>query len=135
MNNKEKIEIYKKFPHKVQIEDWYDVCDEHCHWCYQQFGHEDGECNFDDRIPYEEICPDGEIDYEGYEYLVKKFTREYYNDEDQAKRMIGRIWTKEHSHEGVWKEVGVKKTGYDYGIVNFCFKNKEDMFLFILNRL
>jgi hypothetical protein len=138
-----------EFPYVVTYKGGYNpgIHDDMEDWCREQFGDAHGECNWTE-------CPYGyEYWYEnsGMEALLDKNlevcgerpdrddTKEWEEWRECGDRIIGDHFAMvedhpdapgDHSHKGRWKTVWLRKTGYDYGYQDYCFKNAEDAMFF-----
>jgi hypothetical protein len=111
------------FPYGIIVKGFYPEHDNAGRWCWQQFGpcHTFGVNKFMHRC-YEHsseypACPlvlAAEEIIEGEDSEGNKYRETTYKDPG------------EHTHTGIWTMFWVGKTGYDYGIGEFCFTNEAD---------
>lgn len=117
----ERSHLHQDFPHVVCVEAFYPEIDMAANWCWKNAGPEHGPCH------------DSGSEYPACELVLA--TEKIVVHPDVA-RPDGTTWkgykektyTKppEHGHIGNWKTFWYCKTGYDYGFMDFCFKNEAD---------
>lgn len=99
--------IHDKFPHIVTVQGDYGYFDLAEAWLWDNFGPSDGKClDYCSEYPR---CP-----------LAFPLDEEGFSSKPEP-----------HSHEGVWTMHWLRKTGYDYGFGDFCFKDLESKEKFI----
>lgn len=118
-NHEKREEIRKNFHYSVVVEGEWPAVDNAARWCWNNISPE--EC---------EVCSDHLSEYPGCplaletEYLESGTNihegKEYSWQTKCYKQPI------KHGHKGNWRSSSVGKTGYDYGFVEFFFRNEED---------
>lgn len=111
--------IQDKFPHVVCLAGYWPQHDVANRWLFLNVGPNDGKC-VDHHSEYP-ACP-----------LVlateKLVDRSYLDHDGKMVEYIEKVYSDpgEHSHEGVWAGIFLGKTGYDYGLTEYCFKFTTD---------
>lgn len=115
----ERTELHKKFPYTVMVEGSYPEHDFAARWCWRNFGPKDGKC-------YEYSS-----EYPGCPLVLK--TEYIESGTWKDKDGVVHSWQEkayrnpyDHEHQGNWSVYWFGKTGYDYGIAEYCFKNEQD---------
>lgn len=140
-----------QFPYKFRFNGYYWDLEEIEERLFNMFSYPHGKCYMDERYWYSgeadlrnkfiKYPPCTEFDPEAKKKFLAEMDElyEHYKDdpkwtrtEQNRKDDEDEVFLYEHSHIGVWEIVGFKKTGYDYGIQTFAFKNEVDLALFLL---
>lgn len=116
----ERKNLLGKFPYSVILAGCYPEHDFVERWCWLNIGPRDGKCSDGQHSEYtgcpvvlatEYIAEGSWKDKEGNEHHWKE---KAYKDVD------------DHSHEGNWRMFWLGKTGYDYGLGEYCFSTEAD---------
>ncbi len=136
------------FSYKIKFEGYYWSLEEIEEILFNMFSYPHGKCQMDDRYWYSgeadmrnkflKYPPCTEFDPEAKEEFLKEMDQMYAENtkwtrtEHDRKDEEDEVFLYEHSHVGCWEIVGFTKTGYDYGVQTFAFKNEVDLALFLL---
>lgn len=78
-------------------------------------------------------CADIDVEsYQDFEEYMKSHPEYTMYEEDKIGKFGADGFLYPHSHIGVWKTYGFHKTGYDYGIQTYAFKDKNDLVKILL---
>ncbi len=134
---KERREVWKEFPYIITVAADHYWLDDVNDICRINFGERYGqcywrECEFSFDVWYEKNKFDDALDK--IEKHTNKATR---IQSDAYWKMIENRIDKpgEHWHKGVWTTNYLKKTGYDFGYSDYCFKYEVDWLKFIFLNL
>jgi len=113
-------EISQKFPYTAILEGVYPGHDFASRWCWQNIGICDGKCQEGEGSEYPG-CP------------IVLATEHISSGSYKDQKGVDHAWSEkvymeveEHSHEGVWCNKWLGKTGYDYGFSEYYFQNESD---------
>ena len=124
----------QEFPHFITVEGgWYEF-DELESWLVPYLGQADGPCDqytsafpsCNDFLYNRMITNPHSDDYDWIPYWTYN-TGAWVPDKNGGAVRYDRTW---HEHVGVWKLANPIKTGYDYGLCDFLFKNEKDLEFF-----
>lgn len=119
---KEKV---KEFPFTCIVKGAYPEIDNATRWCWQHFG------------PMHGKCLERHSEYPGCplvlatEYVIEGCWKDKEGKEHKCTSK-GYRDVEPHEHEGIWCEMWLGKTGYDYGNAEFYFKNEADKDAFVM---
>lgn len=116
----ERQEILLKFPYSVVLEGAYEEHDFAARWCWQNIGIRHGRC-LDDMGNEYPGCPIVLATEYISKYSWTDNDGKEYSGEEKRYREV-----EDHFHEGIWQSVWLTKTGYDYGLGEYCFSSEED---------
>lgn len=118
-------ELRKNFPFSAIVEGVYPEIDNAALWCWEHFGDKDGKCQWEHTSEYpgcplvRATCFIEEGKYPDKEGKMHDWSEKRYKQVEV------------HEHVGVWTELFLGKTGYDYGNAEFYFKNEADRDAFV----
>lgn len=112
----ERSHLHQEFPHVVCMEGVYPEMDMATNWCWKNIGDEHGQC-----------C-EASSEYPGCPQVLATEKIVHHPGGKDFPPWKEKTYTKppEHGHIGNWKTFWYCKTGYDYGFMDFCFKNEAD---------
>lgn len=113
-------EVLLKFPYSVVLQGVYPEHDFVDRWCWQNFGPRNGPCTDGVHSEYTG-CPI----VLATEYVSKYSWKDKDGKEHSGEEICYRD-VERHSHEGTWQSIWLIKTGYDYGLGEYCFSSEED---------
>ena len=146
-NNIEPEIDYSLYPHKVEVEGGtgcYEELVQISLLAVEWFGHMDGGCQFGEYNSKSGRCPTFcdigethlyETSYEYFNTMQDEFMWWDKNgnrhEEAFPEGDFTMLWGADHSHiGGVYTAKWHKKTGYDWGLEHYYFKNREDALYF-----
>lgn len=112
--------ILAKFPYSVILAGVYPEHDFVSRWCWQNIGVCDGKCTDGPHSEYTG-CPV----VLATEYISKSSWKDK-EGKDHLWEEKAYLEVEEHSHEGSWTSFWLGKTGYDYGLGEYCFATESD---------
>lgn len=124
--HREKRERFRKeFPFTAVVEGHYPETDNASRWCWRNISPPHGPCLYEHYSEYPG-CP---------LVLATEYIQEgSYLDNQGVTHTWAQKCYKEvepHEHEGSWTSLWLGKTGYDYGFMEFYFKNEADRDAFV----
>lgn len=124
-SEEKRAEFAKQFAYTAVVEGNYPEQDYLTRWAWQQFGPMQCEecCESYSEYP---ACPLVQATEYTYNYTYKDIDGTMKEDSEKQYKK-----PEKHGHEGVWTTVWLGKTGYDYGFMEFYFKNEADRDAFL----
>lgn len=111
--------IVKEFPCVITLETDHYSLDDIDDILRSFLGHEHGECHW-------RKCRDANLNYKMIREIAEHMKKEYNDSVGQILEDIRCCWgdfTLKHSHKGQWNSRYILKTGYDFGFMNYYFKD------------
>jgi hypothetical protein len=118
-------EYRREFPFTAIVEGSYPETDNACRWCWNNVSPRHGKCQWEHHSEYPG-CP--------LVLVTEYITEGTYKDKDGKVEKWKEKCYKEvevHDHVGLWADHWLGKTGYDYGHMEFYFKNESDRDAFV----